>query len=104
MEATNGLFSYLFINLTHECNPKLKYLSHLFNNLVMHRKSTNQVIMSVNNQEERNFAQIEDPFLDSNESDKELYEESNKSINLYLYQDSNRNKQLTQMLKYLVFL
>ena len=30
MEATRGPFSYLFINLTQECDPKLKYLSQLF--------------------------------------------------------------------------
>merc|ERR1711954_188732 len=33
MEATKGPFSYLFINLTQECDPKMKYLSHLFDNL-----------------------------------------------------------------------
>ena len=32
MEATREPFSYLFINLTQECDPKLKYLSHLFDN------------------------------------------------------------------------
>ena len=32
MEATKGPFSYLFINLTQECDPKLKYLSNLFDN------------------------------------------------------------------------
>ena len=30
MEATKGSFSYLFINLTQEYDPKFKYLSHLF--------------------------------------------------------------------------
>ena len=30
-EATKSPFSYLFINLTQECNIKVKYLSHLFN-------------------------------------------------------------------------
>ena len=33
MEATKGPFSYLFINLTQECDEKFKYLSHLFDNL-----------------------------------------------------------------------
>merc|ERR1711954_176594 len=33
MEASKGAFSYLFINLTQECDPKMKYLSHLFDNL-----------------------------------------------------------------------
>merc|ERR1711954_322612 len=33
MEATKGAFSYLFINLTQECDPKMKYLSDLFDNL-----------------------------------------------------------------------
>ena len=32
MEATRGPFNYLFINLTQECDPKLKYLSQLFDN------------------------------------------------------------------------
>ena len=31
IEATKNPFSYLFINLTQECQPKVKYLSHLFN-------------------------------------------------------------------------
>jgi len=30
MEASKDPFSYLFINLTQECNPKVKYLSKLF--------------------------------------------------------------------------
>ena len=30
MEATKGPFSYLFINMTQECDPKFKCLSHLF--------------------------------------------------------------------------
>ena len=30
MEATKNPFSYLFINLTQECPPKVKYLSRLF--------------------------------------------------------------------------
>ena len=34
MEATKMPFSYLFINLTQECDPKLKYLSNLFNDFV----------------------------------------------------------------------
>merc|ERR1711954_164972 len=33
MEATKGPFSYLFINLTQECDPKMKYSSDLFDNL-----------------------------------------------------------------------
>merc|ERR1711954_186459 len=33
MDATKGPFRYLFINLTQECDPKMKYLSHLFDNL-----------------------------------------------------------------------
>merc|ERR1711954_306817 len=33
MEATKGPFSYLFINLTHECDEKFKFLSHLFDNI-----------------------------------------------------------------------
>merc|ERR1711954_591180 len=33
MEATKGPFSYLFINLTQECDPKMKYLSHLFDKI-----------------------------------------------------------------------
>ena len=32
MEATKGSSSYLFINLTQECDLKFKYLSHLFDN------------------------------------------------------------------------
>ena len=31
-EATKDPFSYLFINLTQECQERVKYLSHLFNN------------------------------------------------------------------------
>ena len=34
MEATKGPFSYLFINLTQECDPKMKYLSDLFQDYV----------------------------------------------------------------------
>merc|ERR1711954_209751 len=34
MEATKGPFSYLFINLTQECDPKMKYLSDLFDDYV----------------------------------------------------------------------
>ena len=34
MEATKGPFSYLFINLTQECDPKMKYLSDLFEDYV----------------------------------------------------------------------
>ena len=34
MEATKMPFSYLFINLTQECDPRMKYLSHLFNEFV----------------------------------------------------------------------
>ena len=30
-EATKTPFSYLFINLTQECDSKVKYLSHIFN-------------------------------------------------------------------------
>ena len=30
MEATEDPFSYLFINLTQECQPQVKYLSKLF--------------------------------------------------------------------------
>merc|ERR1712081_129010 len=33
MDATRGPFSYLFINLTQECDERFKYLSHLFDNL-----------------------------------------------------------------------
>ena len=29
--ATTDPFSYLFINVTQECKPAVKYLSHLFN-------------------------------------------------------------------------
>ena len=32
MEATKDPFSYLFINLTQECPPQVKYLSKLFDN------------------------------------------------------------------------
>ena len=32
MDATKGPFSYLFINLTQECDEKFKYLSHLSDN------------------------------------------------------------------------
>ena len=32
MEATKDPFSYLFINLTQECQPQVKYLSKLFDN------------------------------------------------------------------------
>merc|ERR1712074_407672 len=31
IEATKDPFSYLFINLTQECDPNVKYLSQLFN-------------------------------------------------------------------------
>ena len=34
MEATKMPFSYLFINLTQECDPRVKYLSNLFNEFV----------------------------------------------------------------------
>ena len=34
MEATKMPFSYLFINLTQECNPRVKYLSDLLNEFV----------------------------------------------------------------------
>ena len=34
MEATKMPFSYLFINLTQECDPRVKYLSDLFNEFV----------------------------------------------------------------------
>ena len=30
IEATRDPFSYLFINLTQECEPEVKYLSQLF--------------------------------------------------------------------------
>ena len=30
IEATKDPFSYLFINLTQECQPEVKYLSQLF--------------------------------------------------------------------------
>merc|ERR1711888_212236 len=33
LEATKGPFSYLFINLTQECSPSVKYLSNLFNRI-----------------------------------------------------------------------
>merc|ERR1711954_77769 len=33
MDATKGPFSYLFINLTQECDEKFKFLSHLFDNI-----------------------------------------------------------------------
>ena len=33
IEATKGPFSYLFINLTQECDEKFKFLSHLFDNI-----------------------------------------------------------------------
>ena len=33
LEATKWPFSYLFINLTQECNPSVKYLSNLFNGI-----------------------------------------------------------------------
>merc|ERR1712081_162064 len=33
MDATKGPFSYLFINLTQECDERFKYLSHLFDNI-----------------------------------------------------------------------
>ena len=34
MEATKMPFSYLFINLTLECNPRVKYLYDLFNQFI----------------------------------------------------------------------
>ena len=34
MEATKMLLSYLFINLTPECDPRVKYLSDLFNQFI----------------------------------------------------------------------
>ena len=34
MEATKMPFSYLFINLTQECDPRVKYLSDLFNQFI----------------------------------------------------------------------
>ena len=33
LEATKQPFSYLFINLTQECHPDVKYLSNLFNGI-----------------------------------------------------------------------
>ena len=33
IEATKSPFSYLFINLTQECHPHVKYLSNLFNGI-----------------------------------------------------------------------
>merc|ERR1711954_580803 len=33
MDATKGPFSYLFINLTQECDERFKYISHLFDNI-----------------------------------------------------------------------
>merc|ERR1712025_883326 len=33
MDATKGPFSYLFINLTQECDERFKYLSHLFDDI-----------------------------------------------------------------------
>ena len=33
LEATKQLFSYIFINLTQECHPDVKYLSNLFNGI-----------------------------------------------------------------------
>ena len=33
MEATKWPFSYIFINLTQECEPMVKYLSNLFDDL-----------------------------------------------------------------------
>ena len=33
IEATKWPFSYLFINLTQECKPHVKYLSNLFNGI-----------------------------------------------------------------------
>ena len=33
LEATKSPFSYLFINLTQECHPDVKYLSNLFNGI-----------------------------------------------------------------------
>ena len=34
MEATKMPFSYIFINLTQECDPRVKYLSDLFNQFI----------------------------------------------------------------------
>ena len=33
MEATNGPFSYVFINPTQECDPWVKFLSDIFYNI-----------------------------------------------------------------------
>ena len=36
MEATKGPFSYLFINLTQECDPNVKFISDIFNDLCIY--------------------------------------------------------------------
>ena len=46
MDATKGPFSYLFINLTQECEPKVKFLSNLFDDMhsyVPDVKSSNKI-------------------------------------------------------------
>ena len=52
-EATKQAFSYLFINLTQECEYQVKYLSHLFNEphkvLCYFNSSTKQLIDGLNN-------------------------------------------------------
>ena len=36
MDATRGPFSYLFINLTQECDPNVKFISDIFNDLCIY--------------------------------------------------------------------
>ena len=52
-EATKQAFTYLFINLTQECEYQVKYLSHLFNEphkvLCYFNSSTKQLIDGLNN-------------------------------------------------------
>ena len=86
-EATQDPFSYLWINLTQECPPLVKYLSHLFNIVHVVRAYNNGKMMEMRDLLNKGRTNFEEMYFNtnsrsthSNQSDDSQDNDSSPSI------------------------
>ena len=82
MDATQEPFSYLFINLTQECQPQVKYLSNLFSeshNVKAYFDSTSKELIDGINHVGRNYSKMF--FKKNNFPSKAFYKHAKNNVN-----------------------
>merc|ERR1711954_637307 len=86
MDATKGPFSYLFINLTQECDERFTYLSHLFDNI---GRVNVYIVEGQRYRKEVGYGNFNSKAFKNNNNNKQI-------IQFIPYQDMTYNQQIYQ--------